>query len=61
MLKKNILFCCTHAKYISPLGIYMKTRWNDSAPVGSYASISDILYQNITMESPQQYAIWIGE
>ena len=41
-------------------GIYMKTRWNDSAPVGDIASISDILYQNITMYRPQQYPIWIG-
>jgi polygalacturonase len=41
-------------------GIYLKTRWNDAAPLGPQASISDILYQNITMEAPQQYAIWIG-
>ena len=42
-------------------GIYMKTRWSDDAPAqdGS-ARISNILYQNITMEAPEQYAIWIG-
>jgi hypothetical protein len=41
-------------------GIYMKTRWYDEAPVGDEASISDILYYNITMDRPQQYPIWIG-
>lgn len=41
-------------------GIYMKTRWYDEAPIGEVASISDILYQNITMDNPEQYAIWMG-
>lgn len=41
-------------------GIYLKTRWYDDAPLGEAASISNILYQNITMYSPQQWAIWIG-
>jgi hypothetical protein len=41
-------------------GIYMKTRWSDEGPIGDAASISDILYQNITMEAPEQYPIWIG-
>ena len=41
-------------------GIYLKTRWNDSGPVLGEALISDILYQNITMDRPQQYPIWIG-
>ncbi len=41
-------------------GIYMKTRWSDSPPIGPAASISDVLYQNITMMNPEQYAIWIG-
>jgi len=41
-------------------GIYLKTRWYDAGPIGEEASISDILYQNITMDAPQQYAIWIG-
>jgi hypothetical protein len=40
-------------------GIYMKTRWSDGAPDGT-ASISDILYENITMDEPEQFAIWIG-
>ena len=41
-------------------GIYMKTRWNDQAAVGSSASISNVLYVNIFMDAPQQFAIWIG-
>ena len=41
-------------------GIYMKTRWNDEGAIGEAASISNILYENITMDAPQQYAIWIG-
>jgi hypothetical protein len=41
-------------------GIYMKTRWYDSAPVGERASISNILYENITIDNPEQYGIWIG-
>mmetsp|Transcript_7424 Transcript_7424/g.11072 ORF Transcript_7424/g.11072 Transcript_7424/m.11072 type:complete len:421 (-) Transcript_7424:934-2196(-) len=41
-------------------GIYLKTRWNDAAAIGDAASISDILYENITIDAPQQYAIWIG-
>ena len=30
-------------------GIYMKSRWSDSAPVGDDVSISDIYYTNITI------------
>jgi hypothetical protein len=41
-------------------GIYMKTRWYDDAALGDSASISNILYQNITMDRPQQFAIWMG-
>jgi hypothetical protein len=41
-------------------GIYLKTRWSDSAPVGPSASISDIIYQNITIIEPEQFAIWMG-
>jgi len=41
-------------------GIYMKTRWNDGAPIGDEASITDVFYYNITMDRPQQYPIWIG-
>lgn len=41
-------------------GIYMKTRWSDQGVVGEEASISNVLYQNITMDRPQQFAIWIG-
>ena len=41
-------------------GIYLKTRWSDSGPVGESASISDVLYENIVMDEPQQWAIWIG-
>lgn len=46
--------------YRTVKGIYMKTRWTDEGPVGPSASISKILYHNITMVRPQQYAIWIG-
>lgn len=41
-------------------GIYMKTRWSDMPPIGPEASISNVLYENITITSPQQFAIWIG-
>ena len=43
-------------------GIYLKTRWYDAEhPVNrTLASISNILYQNITINSPQQWAIWMG-
>lgn len=54
----NITFRDSYMPY--PVkGIYMKTRWRDSAPTGS-ASISNVLYENITMDSPEQYGIWIG-
>jgi polygalacturonase len=38
-------------------GIYMKFRRNDNYEGGV---IENITYENITMESPQQFAIWIG-
>lgn len=41
-------------------GIYLKTRWSDEAAAGDKASIADILYENITIDAPQQYAVWIG-
>ncbi len=42
-------------------GIYMKTRWRDGPPPGEdIAGITDILYQNITIYEPSQFAIWIG-
>ncbi len=41
-------------------GIYLKTRWSDSGPVGEAASISNILYENITIDGSEQWAIWIG-
>jgi len=37
----------------------MKTRWYDDASDGT-ASISDVLYENITINNPEQWAIWIG-
>jgi polygalacturonase len=40
-------------------GIYLKTRWYDEGPSPT-ASISDILYENITINEPEQWAIWIG-
>ena len=41
-------------------GIYLKTRWSDSGPIGDAASISNVLYENIVMDEPEQWAIWIG-
>lgn len=40
-------------------GIYLKTRWSDSGPVGDDISISDILFENIVMDAPQQYAMYV--
>eukprot|EP01038_Epipyxis_sp_PR26KG_P006617 gene6617-9084_t len=56
----NITFRdCTMHKTVK--GIYMKTRWSDKSPATDYsASITNILYENITMDAPQQYGIWIG-
>jgi polygalacturonase len=41
-------------------GIYLKTRWSDSGPVGESASISNILYENIVINNPTNWAIWLG-
>ena len=41
-------------------GIYMKTRWNDDGPIGEEASISNVLYENITIIKAEQFPIWIG-
>lgn len=41
-------------------GIYLKTRWSDLPADPSVASISDILYENILIERPKQWGIWIG-
>ena len=41
-------------------GIYMKNRWYDNGPVGENVSISDILYENITINHPEHWGIWIG-
>ena len=38
----------------------MKTRWSDSGPSENGPSISDILDENITMDNPEQFAIWVG-
>ena len=42
----------------------MKTRWSDSAPKAyddpTAAYIKDVTYENIVMDSPEQFAIWIG-
>lgn len=40
-------------------GIYLKTRWDDRASNGE-AFIEDITYENIYMDKPEQWAIWIG-
>jgi polygalacturonase len=41
-------------------GIYMKTRWSDSGPVGEAASISNVLYENITINNPVNWGLWMG-
>lgn len=56
---KNITFKDS-VMYNTFKGIYLKTRYYDAAPIGDAASISDILYQNITIYNPEQWAIWIG-
>ena len=38
----------------------MKTRWNDDGPIGEEASISNVLYENITIIKAEQFPIWIG-
>lgn len=55
----NITFRDSVMRY-TVKGIYLKTRWYDDAALGPTASISNVLYQNITMYNPQQYPIWIG-
>lgn len=46
-------------------GIYMKVRWSDAAPKDmntdpTAAYIRDVTYENIVMDNPEQFAIWIG-
>ena len=41
--------CGLHGRY---KGIYMKFRGN--------GRIEDVLYENIVMDAPEQYGIWIG-
>lgn len=36
-------------------GIYMKFRAGDNPGL-----IEDVLYENITIDNPEQWAIWIG-
>ena len=38
-------------------GIYMKFRGGDTSQGGR---VSNVLYENIYMEAPEQFAIWIG-
>ena len=38
-------------------GIYMKFRGGDTTEGGR---VSNVLYENIYMEAPEQWAIWIG-
>ena len=48
---RNITF--RHARMVRTVkGIYMKFRGD--------GNISDVLYENIVMDEPEQYAIWIG-
>jgi hypothetical protein len=41
------------------LGIYVKTRWSDAGPSKDFG-ISNVLFENITIIEPEQFAIWIG-
>ena len=41
-------------------GIYLKTRYYNNPPAGPSASISNILFENILIDNPEQFAIWIG-
>ena len=38
-------------------GVYMKARWLQD---GEAAVIEDVLYENITIDRPEQWAVWIG-
>mmetsp|Transcript_2773 Transcript_2773/g.5697 ORF Transcript_2773/g.5697 Transcript_2773/m.5697 type:complete len:451 (-) Transcript_2773:29-1381(-) len=40
-------------------GVYMKSAYSNDEP-GISAEITDILYENITMDKPEQVPIWIG-
>jgi hypothetical protein len=53
---RNITFKDSYL-YQSYKGIYLKFRSIDEAHHGT---IEDILFSNITLESPEQWAIWIG-
>lgn len=42
-------------------GIYLKTRWDDgSRKHAGFARITNVVYENIIIDRPQQHAIWIG-
>jgi polygalacturonase len=41
-------------------GIYLKARWNDAGPSPDDVFIRDILYENILISHPEQWAIWMG-
>lgn len=51
---KNITFRDCYLKETFK-GIYVKTRWSDLSYGGPSSTISDVLYENIVMDSPQQY------
>jgi len=40
-------------------GIYMKSRWSDEGPSPNIF-IKDILYENIVIDQPKQWSVWIG-
>lgn len=53
----NITFRDSYMPHTSK-GVYMKFRGGDVERGGR---ISNVLYENIYMEAPEQFAIWIGE
>ena len=52
----NITFCDCYMHHTWK-GIYMKFRGSDTEEGGR---VSNVLYENIYMDAPEQFAIWIG-
>ena len=48
---KNITFRDSYLQS-TVKGIYMKTRWNDTGFVDMNSSITNILFENITIDNP---------
>jgi polygalacturonase len=56
---RNITFRDTDL-YHSFKGIYLKFRYDNLTTDHRPGLIEDILFENITMEAPEQWGIWIG-